>query len=505
MSEPEPASALNPLLTVRGLAKSFGSTAALAGVELTAHGGRVHAVLGENGAGKSTLMQILAGMQRADGGAVSLAAAPYAPRDPVAARRAGIALVPQEPELADHLSVEENLLLGAEPIRAGLIDRSALRARAELVLAQVAHGESRIEPGRRAATLGPAERQRVVIARALALAEPRVLILDEPTSSLTAGDVEQLFVTLRQLREQGLAILYVSHFLEEVLAIADDYTVLRDGRSVQTGTIADTSAAALIHAMAGATVELAGRHVERQPGEVLLTLDALSGQRLPRAASLELRRGEVLGIAGLVGAGRTELLRAVFGLDPVRAGAIRVHAQAGFARPSRRLAQGVGLLSEDRKSEGLALSLSVAENTVLTRRIGPLGRVSPARERAAAAALVTRLGIRCRDVAQPVGDLSGGNQQKVALARLLHHDAELLLLDEPTRGIDVRSRADVHAVIDELAARGKAVLVVSSYLPELLTLCDRIAVMCRGRLGPARPTRQLDARAILREATGGPC
>lgn len=506
-SEPRPVGAAPhaapPVLIVRGLAKSFGGTVALAGVDLEVTPGEIHAVVGENGAGKSTLMKILAGVEAAAAGTLTLGGAPFAPRDPVAARRAGIALVPQEPELCDHLTVEENVLLGDEPTTGGLVARAALRARATAALAHVAHGLDRIEPARRASTLGPAERQRVVIARALALPSPRVLILDEPTSSLTATDVEQLFVTLRRLATGGLAVLYVSHFLEEVMDIADGFTVLRDGRSVATGRIADTTPEALVGAMAGGTVELRGRRAERQPGEVVLDLNALAGARLPRAASLELRRGEVLGVAGLVGAGRTELLRAIFGLDPVRSGRLRVLGVEGFARPPRRLAQGVGLLSEDRKAEGLALELSIAENTVLTRRLGHGPLVAPGRERAAADALVARLGIRCRGATQRVADLSGGNQQKVALARLLHHDAEVLLLDEPTRGIDVRSRADVHAVIDELAARGKAVLVVSSYLPELFALCDRIAVMCRGELGPARPARELDAHAVLLEAAGG--
>ncbi|MBN2195410.1 MAG: sugar ABC transporter ATP-binding protein [Polyangiaceae bacterium] len=492
-----------PVLSVRGLEKAFGGTIALAGVDLEVLAGEVHAVVGENGAGKSTLMKILAGTQQAARGSITLGGSPFAPRDPVVARRAGIALVPQEPELAEHLSVEENVLLGAEPGRAGLVDFPALRARATTALAHVAHGDSAIDPARPAASLGPAERQRVVIARALALASPRVLILDEPTSSLTSTDVEQLFVTLRKLVARGLAVLYVSHFLEEVMAIAHRFTVLRDGRSVATGDIADTTPEALVRAMAGAAVALRPRHADRTPGEVLLSLGALAGRHLPHSATLELHRGEVLGIAGLIGAGRTELLRAIFGLDPVRSGTIRVHAEMGPAGPPRRLAQGVGLLSEDRKAEGLALDLTIAENTVLTRRLGRGPLIDPRRERATARDFVARLGIRCRDVGQRVADLSGGNQQKVALARLLHHDADVLLLDEPTRGIDVRSRADVHAVIDELADRGKAMLVVSSYLPELFALCDRIAVMCRGRLGPSRPARELDAHAILLEAAGG--
>jgi ribose transport system ATP-binding protein len=344
----------------------------------------------------------------------------------------------------------------------------------------------------------------VEIARALAQASCRVLILDEPTSSLAAAEVKRLFAVLRRLQGEGVSVLYVSHFLEEVKAIADAYTVLRDGRTAGAGAMEGTDAQTLVEKMAGRAVETLFPRSDRAPGEVVLELRDLAGAVKPKRAHLALRRGEVLGIAGLVGAGRTELLRAVFGLDPVRAGTVKVGAFEGPASPGQRLAQGVGLLSEDRKGEGLATALSIADNLTLSTlsRLGPVGFVSGRRQRAAAQRWIAELGIRCQGPAQRAADLSGGNQQKVALARLLEHDVDVFLLDEPTRGIDVGSKAQIYALVDELALAGKAVLLVSSYLPELLGICDRIAVMRRGELGPARPARDLTEHMVLLEATG---
>jgi ribose transport system ATP-binding protein len=312
-----------------------------------------------------------------------------------------------------------------------------------------------------------------------------------------------LFTALRYLRARGLTVLYVSHLLEEVRRIADGYTVLRDGETVASGEVAEVSNDALIAAMAGRTVQTVARQ-RRAPGERLLSLSALGGARAPLRASLELHRGEVLGIAGLMGSGRTELLRAVFGLDPVRRGEVRVGVAVGPASPATRLRQGVGLASEDRAREGLALELDVTTNLTLSR-LGPFARAGwlwLGRERQTASEWIARLGIRASGPEQRVGELSGGNQQKVALARLLYHDVDVLLLDEPTRGIDVRSRAEIHRLIDEGCARGKAVLLVSSHFDELVALCDRVAVMHRGVLGEARPATGLDEHALLKEAAG---
>ncbi|HVY45519.1 MAG TPA: sugar ABC transporter ATP-binding protein, partial [Minicystis sp.] len=333
----------------------------------------------------------------------------------------------------------------------------------------------------------------------------RVLILDEPTSSLGAGDVTRLFDVLRGLRARGdLAIVYLSHFLEEVKAIADRFTVLRDGATVGEGDVASTPVERMVELMAGRPVAQLFPRSARTPGDVVLAVRDLAGTRAPKRASLELRRGEVLGVAGLVGAGRTELVRAIFGLDAVRGGQVKVGAYAGPASPWRRLEQGVGMLSEDRKGEGLAVGLSIADNMTLSRLegLGPGPLVVASREEEVARALVTRLGVKCRGPAQKVSELSGGNQQKVAIARLLHHDVDVLLLDEPTRGIDVQAKAQIYELVDGLAAAGKAVLVVSSYLPELLGIADRIQVMTRGVLGAPHDARTTDETTLLREATG---
>ncbi|GAC1366973.1 MAG: sugar ABC transporter ATP-binding protein [Polyangiales bacterium] len=521
-------------LVVSGLKKSFGATRALGGVGLRARAGEVHALVGENGAGKSTLLKILAGVQPADGGTITLDGVDYRPRDPIAARRAGVAMVHQELSLCPHLSVVENVLLGDEPTRFGIIDAGRARARADAVLRRVL-GERRgaIDLDARVGELPPALQQLVEIARALALPRCRVIILDEPTSSLARDDAERLFTLVRALRDEGLTVLYVSHFLEEVERLADRYTVLRDGASVTAGTLAGTTRDAIVQSMAGRAIEQLFPRSERTPGEVVLTVRGLGGAapvavgaqgggdaEAVRArvddASFELRRGEVLGIAGLVGAGRTELVRAIFGLDPVLAGEVRVASfvasgergeggAAGHgASPRARWAQRVGFVSEDRKGEGLAGALSIADNVTLSRLagLGPGPLVLPHRQAAATQTWIERLSIRCRDARQSVVDLSGGNQQKVAIARLLHHDVDVFILDEPTRGIDVGSKAQIYALIDELAAAGKAVLRVSSPLPELLGVCDRVAVMRRGRLGAARPARALTEHDVLLEATG---
>jgi ribose transport system ATP-binding protein len=490
-------------LELRELQKSFGAARALAGVSLTASPGAVHAVLGENGAGKSTLMKILSGAERADAGELSLDGAPFRPASPEAARRAGVSIVYQEPLFCADLSVRENILLGNEPVRGPFVDAKRSAQIAARALAQVGVGAAfRLDTPLR--HLSPPDRQLVSIARALSNANCKVLILDEPTSALTGADTERLFEIVRKLANGGVTVLYISHFLEEVERIASEYTVLRDGRSVAAGQVAGTTRSELVSLMAGRTVTELFPRSPRTPGETALELRQLSGRRLPQQASLLLRRGEVVGIAGLVGSGRTELLRAIYGLDARAAGQVLVGGVAVRALPVALSAHKVGLLSEDRKGEGLAESLSIAENITLSGRatLGPWGLALPARSRAAAVRWIDKLGVRCRSPEQRVGALSGGNQQKVALARLLEQDVDVLLLDEPTRGIDVGSRADIYRLIDELAARGKAVLMVSSYMPELVGICDRIAVMVRGNLGPARPVHELTEHALLLEATG---
>ena len=337
------------------------------------------------------------------------------------------------------------------------------------------------------------------------------MVLDEPTSSLTRKDVEGLFDLIDRLKNQGHAIVYISHFIEEVQRVADRVTVLRDGKSVDSKPTEEFTADGIITMMVGRDVKDLYPRSKRKRGEKILQVNCLAGVKKPQSVSLTLHRGEVLGIAGLIGAGRTEFVRALFGLETVRAGEIKIGLFAGPASPLRRWAQGMGLVSENRKEEGLAQSLSIADNMTLSRLkgFGPLNLVLPRKQHKAAARWIDLLDLRCREPSQPVSDLSGGNQQKVAIARLLQHDVDVLLLDEPTRGIDVGAKAIIYRIIDELATgadwtgnRPRAILMISSYIPELLGVCDRIGVMCRGRLGAVRPVEEIDEHQIMIEATG---
>ncbi len=496
VSDPVPTRQGGYRLRMEGIHKRFGATIALAGVDLSVRAGEVLALVGENGAGKSTLMKVLSGAHPADEGRMWLEDKPYQPRNPLEARQAGVGMIYQELSLARHLSVMENIMLGMEPTRGPLMDWTEIRRRAADAMAQLDRPDIPLDcPVMR---LSVAEQQMVEIARSVAIG-CQVLVLDEPTSSLTNKDIVHLFNLVRRLRAQGLAIVYISHFLEEVREISDRFTVLRDGQSVGCGMTADVPTERIIAMMVGRTVDELYPRSPRTPGEILLEIEGLSGPSKPRSASLTLRRGEVLGIAGLVGAGRTELIRTIFGLLPVRGGSIRVGVFSGPASPFRRWQQGVGIVSEDRKQEGLAVSLTITDNLTLSC----LPRwLTPSRLDRQSARWIDRLAIKCRGPRQNVVDLSGGNQQKVAVARLLHHDVDVLLLDEPTRGIDVGSKAQIYRVIDELACAGKAVLMVSSYLPELMGVCDHIAVMCRGVLSPSRSVSQIDERQIMAEATG---
>ncbi len=495
-------------LEMRGIAKRFGPTIALAGVDLQVHAGEVLALIGENGAGKSTLMKVLSGAHRPDQGRMTVDGRPYHPRDPLDGREAGIAMIYQELALAPHLSIAENVLLGREPRRKGVVTRRVLHDAASRSLDEVGLGE--LDPATAVGRLSIAEQQLVEIARALA-SDCRILVLDEPTSSLTQQDIERLFALIERLKERGRAIVYISHFLEEVARIGDRYTVLRDGSAVGSGRVSEVGHDELVALMVGRNVEELYPRSERHPGEGLLTLEGLGSAQGLSSASLELRRGEVLGIAGLIGAGRTTLLRTIFGLAPVRSGTIRVGAYSGPAAPRRRWKQGLGMVSENRQAEGLATSQSIADNLTLSNLdpLGPGPLVIPARRDRSAQRWIEALRIKCRGPEQRVVELSGGNQQKVALGRLLHHDVDVWLLDEPTRGIDVGSKAEIFQLIDRLTtgtgpedSTRKAVLMVSSYLPELLGVCDRIAVMTRGRLRPPRPVNELDEHSILLAATG---
>jgi ribose transport system ATP-binding protein len=449
-------------------------------------------------------MKVLSGALRPDAGHMTLDGEPFAPAGPQEARRRGVAMIYQELALAPHLSVEANVLLGLEDARFGFLRRGRNRRRVEDALTLLHHEE--IRPETPVARLNTGAQQLVEIARALVV-DVRVLVLDEPTSALTQEDAGRLFGLVRRLRDRGVTVVYISHYLEEVQALADRFTVLRDGRSVGGGLVRDFRPERIIELMVGRSLTEQYPHVPHAVGAAVLEVRGLEGRKLPRGVDLTLHRGEVLGLAGIVGAGRTELLRAVFGLDPVRRGSVRVAclAAGGRAGPRQRIREGLGLLSEDRKLEGLALSCSIADNLTYSR-LGPYTRFGWLNLRARRRAVVGwlgRLGVRCAGPEQAVGELSGGNQQKVALGRLLHQEADVLLLDEPTRGVDVGSKSEIYRLMGELAAQGKAILFISSYLPELLGVCDTLAVMARGRLSSAKPVSQWQAEQIMAFATGG--
>jgi ribose transport system ATP-binding protein len=494
---------VNPArLRLDGISKSFGATRALRSVSLEVAPGEVHALIGENGAGKSTLLKILSGAHEADAGAMELDGRPYRPAGPLDARERGVAMIYQELNLAPHLSVRENILLGLESATLGWIDSEASRRRARDALDALGYGHFPLE--REAGAFTIAEQQVIEIARAL-LSEPRVLIMDEPTSSLTQSDTEKLFSVIGRLRAQGVSIIYVSHFLEECRRACDRYTVLKDGETVGAGEMKDAGVNALVALMTGRPVADLYPRIARRPGPVVLEARSLASPPRLKAVSLSVREGEILGIAGLVGAGRTDFLRTVFGLDRAASGDVAVFGRpAGGETPRRRWGEGVGFLSENRKEEGLMLNQPIQDNITLTKleAFGRLGWIRGRRQAAAARRWTDKLAVKCRGVDQCVGELSGGNQQRVAFARLLEHPARILLLDEPTRGIDVGSKARIYELIGELAAAGRAVVLVSSYLPELLGLCDTIAVMRRGELVAVKPRAQWSEPELLRAAVG---
>jgi ribose transport system ATP-binding protein len=496
------------VLVLAGIEKSYGEAPVLRGVSFEVRRGEVHALLGENGAGKSTLMRVVLGLEPHGAGTMTLGGTRYAPRSARNARARGVVMVPQERTLCAHLTVAENIVLGNEPAAFGVLRRAEPAALAARVLGLVTGDAARLSPSSRAGDLSVADQQLVEIARALAQAgvdeagrsSARVLVLDEPTSSLGRDDADRLFLRVRALVETGLAVVLVTHFLGDVRAHADRYTVLRDGVVRGQGDPRETAPEQIVHEMLGRELEaaigrapgsgsgLASGSSGGEVGEAILEVKDLAGAERPRRASFVLHRGEILGLAGLVGSGRTELLRMILGLDRPRAGAI-VRRPAGL---------GVGLLSEDRGGEGLMLGRSIADNVTLSSRGGAF--VRPAAIRAEGARWIGELGVRARGPEQPAGELSGGNQQKVQIARLLREDYDVLLVDEPTRGIDVASKAQILALLRQLAARGKGIVLVSSQLDELVSTADRIAVLRGGELGPSRPSSEWSEETLLLEA-----
>jgi rhamnose transport system ATP-binding protein len=496
----EPIAVAPPRASLSGISMRFGATQALDDVSLELRPGEIHGLVGENGAGKSTLVKILAGVYQPDAGEIALDGEPVVLHGPAQARQLGIAVVHQEPRLFPDLTVAENVFLGHAPRGAfGSIDWGAMRRAAASIFAGLG---VRIDPGAIVRGLSMADQQLIEIAKALSI-EARVLILDEPTASLSAHEVERLFTIVRQTRDRGVAVLFVSHRLDEVFELCDRATVLRDGKHVVTTATKDLTPADLIRHMVGRAVTLFPK-VESPIGDVLLQVDGLSRGPAFQDVSFSVRAGEILGLAGLVGAGRTEVARVLFGIDRADAGEIRLDGEVvSFRSPSTALAAGVAYLPEDRHLDGLVLDFPIASNVTLPilPRLFPRLMIRPATERKLGARYIEQLRIRATGVDQLASALSGGNQQKVVLGKWLASEPRILILDEPTRGIDIGAKVEVHRIISELAASGLAIMLISSDLPEVLAMSDRILVLHEGSVTAEIARADATEEAVMFAAT----
>ena len=475
------------VLTLTDVRKSFGGVRALGGVNLTLHRGSITALVGENGAGKSTLVKILSGVHQADSGEIRIDGAPTRIPDPAAARGLGLGVIHQECLVFDQLTVAENLFVNAHLRQAGVIDWRRMQARAVAVLEELGADFSAAMP---AASLSIAQKHVVQIARAL-VNESRILILDEPTASLSQRECAELFRIARKLRDSGCALLFISHRFDEIFELADRYAVFRDGMSVGEGELAGTHRDELIRLMVGRPVEQLFPKQEAALGEPILRVEQLGRAGEFEDISFALRRGEILGIYGLVGAGRTELAEALFGTRPASHGTVSGAAD-------------IALVPEDRQTQGSILPFSIASNIALPNleALAPRGWYVARRESELARQWIDRLGIKARGPEQPVRDLSGGNQQKVVIAKWLARKPGVLILDEPTKGIDVGAKAAVHAVTSEFACAGNGVILISSELPEILGMSDRVLVMRRGRLTGEFTRAEATSENLLRAASG---
>lgn len=490
---------------MEGIDKSFPGVHALDKCRFELRSGEVHALCGENGAGKSTLMKVLAGIYPRDAGRIVFKGVEVDIPTPRAARDLGISIIHQELSLMRHLTVAQNIFIGREP-RSGplgfMLDDERMNRQTQALLDRL---NIRLDARARVTDLTVASQQMVEIARALSL-NTEVLIMDEPTAALTDTEIDALFDIIRQLRAQGVGVVHISHRLEELKQIADRVTVMRDGRYVDTVAADETPIERIISMMVGRTIYEATPEVPLHPSEeIVLEVRHLNSGRFVRDVSFQLRRGEILGFAGLVGAGRTEVARAIFGADPIDSGEILLHGKKLAIRsPGDAVRHGIAYLSEDRKRYGLALGLDVETNTVLAafeKYVGPLGWVQPARTRATAEAHVRGLAIKTPSIHQKVKNLSGGNQQKVVLGKWLTADASVFIFDEPTRGIDVGAKSEIYRLLNTLAAQGKSIIMISSELPEVLRMSHRILVMCEGRITGELKAGEATQEAVMHYAT----
>ena len=501
MTHPDPDPTV-PVLALEGVSKSFGAVRALRGVSLRLYPGEAHALAGENGAGKSTLIKVLAGVYRPDEGTVLLDGAPVEFAGPAAARDAGVAVIYQEPTLFPDLSVAENIFMGRQPKRSfGRVDHRAVRAATTALFARLGVA---MEPDRPARGLSIADQQLVEIAKALSF-DARVLIMDEPTAALTGSEVARLFAVVRTLREQGAAVLFISHRLEEVFALCQRVTTLRDGAWVASEPVDGLAEADLVERMVGRTLDELYPKQDTTPGAVALEVSRLTREGVFTDVSFQVRSGEIVGLAGLVGAGRSEVARAVFGVDRWDAGSVTVGGRAlRPGSPSLAMAAGLALVPEDRRAQGLVMQMTIERNIGLSglKATSTAGLMSRGAERDRALDWATRLQVKYARLGDLVGTLSGGNQQKVVLAKWLATNPGVLIVDEPTRGIDVGTKAEVHRLLSQLAADGVAVLMISSDLPEILGMADRVLVMHEGRISAELSRAEATEQTVMAAATG---
>ncbi|MEZ0447074.1 sugar ABC transporter ATP-binding protein [Cellulomonas sp. ICMP 17802] len=490
-----------PALELIGVAKSFGPVVALRSGSLTVHAGSIHALVGENGAGKSTIVKIMSGLYRRDSGEFRLNGEDVDFTSTAEAKAAGVAVIYQEPTLFPDLSVMENIFMGRQPLRSGRrIDRRSMRAQSAELFARLG---VHLDPLRPAEGLSIADQQIIEIAKAISL-DANVLVMDEPTAALSGVEVRRLFQVARSLRDEGRALVFISHRFDEVFELCDTVTVLRDGEYIATSAIADTSVHEIVTQMVGRRVDDLFPKVPAQVGDVALEVRGLQRTGVFHDVSFSVRSGEIVALAGLVGAGRSEIARAVFGVDRYDAGTVELHGKRVVpGRPQAAVAAGMALIPEDRRQQGLVTESTVAKNVtaVIRSRIARYGLLTTGRESVAATPWASRLEVKTNALDMTGSTMSGGNQQKVVIAKWLATEPTLLIIDEPTRGIDVGTKAEVHRLLSELAGQGMAILMISSELPEVLGMADRVLVVAEGRITADLPRADATPEAVMHAAT----
>jgi rhamnose transport system ATP-binding protein len=490
-----------PVLELRDVSKSFGPVVALRAGSLRVDAGSIHALIGENGAGKSTLVKVVAGVHRRDAGTFELGGEPVDFSSTSESKQSGIAVIYQEPTLFPDLSVTENIFMGRQPLARGRrIDRPAMIAEAERLFTRLG---VRIDPRRPAAGLSIADQQIIEIAKAISL-DARLLVMDEPTAALSGVEVDRLFAVARSLRDEGRALVFISHRFDEVFALADTVTVMRDGSYIDTRRIDETTPSDLVSLMVGRDVDDLFPKVAAEIGAPVLQVRGLNRAGVFHDIDLEVRAGEIVGLAGLVGAGRSEIARAVFGVDPYDSGSVSMSGKDVKAHdPRSAIRAGMAFIPEDRRKQGLVIDSSVSRNVagVIRRGIARSGLLTGSMENKAAGPWAARLEVKTSALDMNAATMSGGNQQKVVIAKWLATDPQLLIIDEPTRGIDVGTKAEVHRLLSELAGQGLAILMISSELPEVLGMADRVLVLCEGRLTADLDRADATPEAVMHAAT----